>query len=144
MKEIVKAIQDRIKSEVPEIKYIDMDYGQLNEENPPVKYPAVIIDIDGMECEQLQECGDAKLQRVTASIRITLAWLHTSPSNQASPSRNTALKYWDVLGKIHQALQGFTDGEHFGALFRTRMASRMAAKGMIEKDVYYSTIFLEE
>ena len=144
MKEIIKAIQDRIKSEVSEIKYIDVDYGQLNEANPPVKFPAAIIDLDDMECQQLEEDGDAKVQLVTAVFRITLVWLHTSPSNRESDSRGVALKCYDILGKLHQALQGYTDGEHFNRLQRERMSSRMSASGMIQKDLYYTTTFIDE
>ena len=30
---------------VTEIKYIDLDYGQLQEEMPPLSYPAVLVRI---------------------------------------------------------------------------------------------------
>lgn len=143
MKDIIKAIQDRIRSEVPEVKYIDIDYGQLNESNPPVKYPAVIIDVEGMDCQQWEEDGEAKMQLVTATFRITLAWMHTAPTNQASDSRDVSLKYYDLMSKLHQALQGYGDGEHFNRLQRERMVSRLSADGMIQKDMYYTTVFVD-
>ena len=145
MKHIVKAIQDRIKQQVSSVMYIDVDWGQLQEQDPPIKWPAVLVDIDGSDYEQIQGDGDLAVQRCIAEIRITLASEKLSPTNARadSSSRVAGLSYFDTLGAIHSALQGWSDGVHFGQLERVRMRTRSSVRGHIVKDLYYQTVFID-
>lgn len=45
MKDIILAIQEKLNSQVADLKYIDKDWGQLDYDQPPVKYPFCLIDI---------------------------------------------------------------------------------------------------
>lgn len=145
MKEIVKAIQDRIKSRVPGVMYIDVDWGQLNEQEPPVKWPAVMVDIDATDYDQMQGDGDYGIQRCWAEVRITLASEKLSPTNARADNstRMAGLAYFDNLAAIHNALQGWSDGVHFEGLERVRMRTRSSVRGHIVKDLYYRTVYLE-
>lgn len=145
MKEIVKAIQDRINRKVSTAMYIDVDWGQLQEQDPPIKWPAVLIDIDGSDYKQLQGDGNLGIQQCIVEIRITLASEKLSPTNARAEktSRESGLAYYDTLESIHKALQGWSDGEHFGQLERVRMRTRSSVRGHIVKDLYYQTVFID-
>lgn len=145
MKEIVKAIQDRINKRVSSVMYIDADWGQLQEQEPPIKWPAVLVDIDGADYEQMQGDGELCVQRCMAEIRVTVASEKLSPTNARADrsSRESGLSYYTILGAIHDALQGWSDGAHFGQLERVRMRTRSAVRGHIVKDVYYRTVFID-
>ena len=145
MKHIIKAIQDRINRKVAGVMYIDVDWGQLQEQDPPIKWPAVLVDIDGSDYEQIQGDGDLAVQRCIAEIRITLASEKLSPTNARADnsSRVSGLSYFDTLAAIHKALQGWSDGVHFGQLERVRMRTRSSVRGHIVKDLYYQTVFID-
>lgn len=145
MKEIVKAIQDRIKRQVPGVMYIDVDWGQLQEREAPIKWPAVLVDIGGADYEQLEGDGGRGVQRCLAEVRITLASEKLSPTNARADnsSRVAGLAYFDTLAALHNALQGWSDGEHFGQLERVRMRTRSSVRGHIVKDLYYQTVYIE-
>ena len=55
---LYEAMAARIKALVPEVRWIEMDYGQLQYEQPPVDFPAVLIDLD----YQITYINDALLE----------------------------------------------------------------------------------
>ena len=46
IKTILLAVQQRLAERVPELAYIDKNWGQLDYEAPPVKWPCALLDID--------------------------------------------------------------------------------------------------
>ena len=46
IKTILLAVQQRLADQVPELAYIDKNWGQLDYEAPPVKWPCALLDID--------------------------------------------------------------------------------------------------
>ena len=49
MEEILKKVMQRLREEVPELKWIDLNIGQMMMENPPVDYPCALIDVPRTE-----------------------------------------------------------------------------------------------
>lgn len=68
MENMKLALMKRIREEVPEIATIDEDYGQLEveEDQYPVVFPAVLINADGTEWKTLN-AGQPAIQRGDAS-----------------------------------------------------------------------------
>ena len=139
MKNIFLSIQDRL-SEIPALKYIDKDWGQLQYENPPVKWPCALLDVANADFQQLGR----GFQQANADITVTVANMNLVRSSAKAPMRGNAYATIDLLEEIHQALQLFTDGRHFSPLMRTNLQKVAADKDMEVYVMTYRTAFRVE
>lgn len=93
--------------EIPEIKYIDLNFGQIGEEKPPLIYPAVLVDMGIRSTETYQEV----FQEINAEFTITLITLSRETHSLHEAERiSHALDYLDLCDKINRKLQGYEDG----------------------------------
>ncbi|MFR6417237.1 MAG: hypothetical protein ACLUOK_05715 [Parabacteroides distasonis] len=116
-KEIFIAVCDRLKTEVPQLRWIDAEEGQLNTgERPAVAFPCCLIDISYPSCET--HMGGR--QKIKAQIQVRVAFQSGGSTNAAAPKlvREHALRCMDTLDKIHEALQWWNRGT-----FSTRCAA---------------------
>ena len=101
------ALSNHIKTNVPEIKWIDQDFGQLEqfEYRPTVNFPCVLIDFPMAQYSQLSELS--QLGDVTVQLRMGFAPF--SHSHAAAPTnvREQALEYYQIEQKVFEAVQGF-------------------------------------
>jgi hypothetical protein len=111
MKFLFKSIQDRLKSEVPELRWIDMDKGQLDYfERPPVSFPCALISV------QLPRTVDlgAKKQKCDALIVIRLGFDFSGNTSHVTPETalEKSLEYFDLVEKVYEALQGYQESTY--------------------------------
>ena len=139
MKHIFLSIQDRL-SKIPALKYIDKDWGQFQYENPPVKWPCALLDVANADFKQLGR----GFQQADADITVTVANLNLVRSSARAPMRGHAYATIDLLEEIHQALQLFSDGQHFSPLMRTNLQKVAADKDMEVYVMTYRTAFRVE
>lgn len=102
---LFEALQTRIKAQVPAIRWIDQDMGQLEHyaERPAVAWPCVLIDFDGWNFENMgQNCQTAE-----GDLIIRLAFPPFSHSNNLSPVKDKALIFYEHEFNLHKALQGW-------------------------------------
>lgn len=115
------SIVERIKAEVPEIKHIDQDLGQMEnyDMRPPVSFPCALIDIDEFE---FTDIGSNRTQNADGFVIIRLANPQWSGSSGNSPSavREMALSYYEVEHKLIQKLHGYAP-EGFNRLMRRKV-----------------------
>ena len=115
MDHIFTAIQDKLSTEVPEIKWVDYDFGQLDHftMRPPVLFPCALIDI---EIPQASDRGGLS-QNADVNITIRVAFEQPGQTNNRVPEniRDKALSIFRLLDKIHSALHGF-EGENFNKI----------------------------
>lgn len=116
MKHIFLSIQDRL-SEIPGLQHIDKDWGQLQYEQPPVKWPCALLDVANADFKQMGR----GFQQADADITVTVANLNLVRSSSKAPMRGHAYATIDLLDEIHQALQLFSDGQHFSPMMRTNL-----------------------
>jgi hypothetical protein len=115
MDHIFTAVQDRISSTVPDVKWVDYDFGQLDNFSmrPPVLFPCVLIDIE------LPECSDMGQLQQSCKCNVTLRVAFEQPgqtNNKVSQRiKDNALAIFRILDQIHSSLHGFA-GEGFNAL----------------------------
>lgn len=140
-KQIFIDICDRIEAEVPELKWIDLDTGDIDiqTERHPVAFPACLIDINYPSCE---DQADNK-QLVRANIIIRLAFQPQGATNNKSPVRAQALEIFDMVEKVHGALQGWHNAGTFSTLTRVSAAGERRRDGFKVYRLLYQTTFID-
>lgn len=104
-KEITLEIFDRLKTEVPELRWIDLECGQLdnNETRAAVAFPACLVDIAYPGCEDVSRFA----QNVTATVTLRLAFKPGGATSHRSPVQQDGLNALVTVEKTHTALQGW-------------------------------------
>ena len=124
IKTILLAVQQRLAERVPELAYIDKNWGQLDYEAPPVKWPCALLDIDEVPFSQIggggQIADGVTVEILAANLRL--------------------VRLIELLDKIHSALQRFTDGT-FGPMFRTQIKKIAAVRAGECYKVLYQTAY---
>ena len=113
---ILLSVQTQLGEHVPELAYIDKDWGQLSYEVPSVKWPCALLDVENVN--YTQEGGGR--QMADTQLTITVADMRLTPASQAAPKREDAYRIIELLGKIHRSLHHFSDGD-YAPLFRTNL-----------------------
>lgn len=137
-KEIILDIQAKLSSDVPELLYIDKDWGQLNYEIPAVKYPCALLDISQTSFRQL---GNGA-QQADCDFVITIANLRLTPSSVVAPNKEDSFKMIDLIEKIHSALQMYASGKDYSPLFRSGLRKIQADSTAEIYELIYSTAFV--
>jgi hypothetical protein len=108
MKHILNAIVTRLQEKVPALYSVGENWGQLEQEQPAVKFPCALISFEGAQWENLGQHA----QGGYATLRIVVACMPLF--------KDTTLDIFDVMHSVYQALQGWCpDGERAGRLMRT-------------------------
>ncbi len=117
MDQIFLAVQKRIIDRVPEIKWVDFDFGQLDayEMRPPVLFPCALIDI---ELPDIEDEGKDK-QICSCSVTLRLAFEQPGQTNSKTPKpiMDKAMTVFAGLRKVFLAVHGL-QGPDFGKLKR--------------------------
>lgn len=141
MKQVYLAVMEQLKQEVPELKWIDLDEGQLEyyTERPTITYPCVLIGVSLPRCEdyygKVQTCDATVIIRVIQSIPT-----RRTNSVATDQVRETALERYDLVEKVYAALQGF-DSAEFSPLSRTRQNKETRQDGLFVYRIEFSTAF---
>lgn len=135
-KQVLLDVQARLQEEVPSLRYIDKDWGQLNEERPAVNFPCAIIDVDSVRYQDLS----GGYQIAEAALTVTVADLRTMSSSASSPQREASFGIFDMIQSVHNALQHYAS-HNFAPLVRLGMQRVPATKGYECYELKYTTAF---
>jgi hypothetical protein len=138
-KQIFIDICTRLETQVPELRWIDWDEGQLDMqvERPAVAFPACLLDIVYAGCDDLTDT----IQLVRANIPLRVAFMPSGATNTKSGVRNLAMATFAILDKIHEALQGWHNEGSFTILTRTSATRERRRDGLKVYRLNYSTTF---
>lgn len=102
---IIKDIQDMLSHELPNVKYIDKDWGQLGMEQPPVGWPCILIDIEQVEIRPLNDGNE----HAKATVVLTVANKRTNSSSAHAPrvAKEKSMETIDLTDDIHRLIQGY-------------------------------------
>lgn len=102
---IITDIQDMLSSELPGVKYIDKDWGQLYMEQPPVGWPCVLIDIEEVAIRDMSNLHE----HATATIVLTVANRRINASSAHAPktSKEKSMETIDLTDTVHKLLQRY-------------------------------------
>jgi hypothetical protein len=116
---LLVAIGSHLQLKVPQIKWIDQDFGQLENYKdgmrPAVNFPCVLIDFTGWDFEDLgRRCQLGQGQIIA---RVAYAPYNSSSSNTPTSQKEKALTAYEIEQKVFVALHGWVF-EPFSALIR--------------------------
>lgn len=136
IKPILLDVQQRLGSEVPELAYVDKDWGQLSYEKPPVKWPCALLDVKNVTFTQ----EGRGVQMADTQIIVTVANMRLVASSLAAPKAEDAYRIIELLDRIHAALHLFTAGA-YSPLFRTNLRKVVADSSKECYEMTYQTAF---
>lgn len=138
MKLIIQNIQTKLTNEVPELKYVDQDWGQMDfYPNPPVKFPCALIDVQSV---QYSNVGNF-VQKATALVVIRLFDMRLSNSSNAAPEtqKKNAQKIWQLLENVNKALHGQNFLQQgYGLPIREQMRRTKRDDGCYQTELFYT------
>ena len=107
---IIKDIVEALAGALPQLKYVDKDWGQLNVEQPAVGWPCALADIEAVEYSDLSRGW----QLASATIEVTVANKRTTSSSAHAPGDSKERSYLtlELCDAIHLRLQGFNGGHN--------------------------------
>lgn len=143
--DILTIIQERLQASVVSLKYIDEDWGQLDfySENPPLKYPAALVEIQNVPWRN----QGAKAQDGTVTVSINIAALKLSNTNPKAPAaqRATSASIWTIANRVHEVLHGWRNPEYMNVGVFTRTSSRRVKRddGIRQIELLYSCVYYD-
>ncbi len=143
-KDIFIALCDHLEREVPELRWIDEDEGQLAivpGARPPVDFPCCLLDIQYSSCRDITDTE----QVVSPTVTLRVAFLACGDTNSKVPGplRRKALERLDVVARIHACLQGWTAGDTISPMSRRSTRPSVTAAGIKVYTIIYDTTFEE-
>lgn len=144
MKVVLENIQT-ILATIPELKYIDEDWGQLDDysPNPPTQFPLVLIDIGSLQYSDISRDRSkvpVNRQMATGTIVLSIANLKLTNTSFKAPQtqKNLAWSIWDIVENVHKKLHGISVEGSAGAMMRTAMRKVKRDDGIQEYEVTYT------
>ena len=115
MEQIIKSILKKLQ-EVEELKFIDVNFGQLALENPAVDFPCALIDVEHIDYSSIK----GGYQIAEASIDITLAFKIYAPTSVGTPKeqQKLGLQHYKIIKKVSSLLHNWEEAS-FSRLCRT-------------------------
>jgi len=116
MESIFKEIKTAILTNVPEIKWIDLDEGQLDSfEAPPIDYPCLLVEFPKARYSNIADGG----QMADVTVIVKLVFKIWEKFNAAVPIANQpgAFAHFDIIRKVVRYLHGL-DGDNRSELMR--------------------------
>lgn len=144
MDKLIEAIQARLEVKIPELKYIDEDWGQMDfYENPPVKYPCALIEVqdaDYTDDGELRQRG-----RVMVVVKLYFMRLVNTSNRAPQTQKDEAHKHWQICEKVNQSLHGqdfLPPG--FATLTRKKMSPPIRRDGISNRNIGYIVEFIDD
>lgn len=103
-------IIEALKTEVPGLKYIDKNWGQLFMEHPPVGWPCALIDIDEIE---FQELGDNEHAEVAVVLTVADKRASSGSANAPEQFKTKSVSVLDLTDDIHIAMMGISPEDDY-------------------------------
>ncbi len=106
---IIKDIVDALPLALPQLKYVDKDWGQLDVEKPAVGFPCALIDITQVDYTDLS--AGWQLASGTFTVKVANQRTNSSSAHAPSTAKNNSYAALELCDAVHLALNGF-NGSH--------------------------------
>ena len=134
MEEILKDFCELLEAEMPELRWVDIEAGQLDalDDNYPVSYPAVWVDVQNIDWRNTGYGVDHGT--VTVNFRVALDIYNDT--HTGAPDREAALAQFGILTRMHSVV-GLHGGKHYNRFVRVRTIGERRADGLKVFNVSY-------
>jgi len=129
----------RLKKEVPAIRWIDWDKGQLKVKGrPSVAFPCALLGIHIAGANDITPT----IQHCNTIVRIRLAFDQPMKTDSASRPEHLdkALEPYDIISDVYKALQGFST-PNFDPLSRMKQMEETNSHGLFTYIIDFRTEF---
>jgi len=115
MEQVFIAVQAQLVSKVTELKWVDLDFQQIDsfELRPPVLFPCALIDVELPECRDEGELR--QICRCSVTVRVAMEQLGQTHAKTPTLVKTQAMAVYALINKIRSTLHGF-QGEGFNRL----------------------------
>ena len=139
MQTLINDVRDQINS-LNSFKYIDEDWGQLDDysPHPPTKWPTALVDI--IEAKPTNQGGHVQTLNITILVRV--ASMRLSPSSQGAKvsMRTKAEELFLTTQELHKKLHGWHKANsNYGTLSRIGFRRNHRIDGIREYQILYKT-----
>ncbi|MBP3762927.1 MAG: hypothetical protein J6I49_03490 [Bacteroidales bacterium] len=140
MKKIFLDIQKHLSDEVASLRYIDKNWGQLNEPQPPVQFPCALLDVENIDYSQLTD----RDRVANATLSVVIASQNMVRTSAKAPSKEEAYAVIDTLEAVMEALEGFRIPDTTQALTCTRLQRSYVDKNYSVYILTYTTAWVAQ
>lgn len=136
MKELAKHVLSLLDAEVPQLKFIAEDIGQLEAEKPPVIFPCALFTVNFDRTVNLTP----RRQRFEATVvvRVAFDFQNAVHNLQRSANLDRSLSWHDTVASVVRALQ--SSGEPaFNRFVRTSQVDEATGGGLKVMRITFST-----
>lgn len=140
-RQIYNQIVELLKEEVPELRWIDLDMGQLDtNKRPAVAFPCLLVAtaINGAKTHYQET--DSYGQTCNASITVTLAFDTVGATNSAAPQNvvDNSLSVYNIIDSVQKTLQGL-EADNMEPLVRTSQGKKNSRNGLFQYEIRFAT-----
>jgi hypothetical protein len=89
---------------VPQLKWVDIDKGQLEQEKPPIQFPAAILVIEFPNTDTIG--GNIQKCDILVSVRLAFNFVGETSSSAKEETRLKSLEYIRTVQAVYKAIQG--------------------------------------
>lgn len=136
------AIQEKIKTEMPEIKWIDQDMGQLEdyEDRPPVAFPCVLVDFIDTDFDQ--DGGNVQTGKQIIQFKLGFNAYTGTAAAVPVPQIEKALYFYELEKLLYQVFQQWDGGEMCQPMIRFKASSGKGYEGgLMVRIIQFSTTY---
>ena len=139
MKEIYKDILEALK-DVAQLKWVDLEKGQMNSSKPTVAFPAALISIYLPKTNNITK----EKQNVDCQITVRLCFNFTGSTNSkmTTAERDKSLAYFEIADAVFNALQGY-ETENMNSLERINAVEEVRPDDYKVLQQSYRTSYIE-
>lgn len=145
-KEIMKAVMDRIRQEVPALRWIDADEGQLDfsDSRPPVAFPCCLVELAYPDTDNMA-AAHPSVQRIEVSVTLKIGFNDCASFNVNKPVQvqEVAFSRLDLLEEVHKALQGLRLPNCAKSFRRRSCRPQKRPDGLKVYEAVYSAEFID-
>lgn len=143
---IYEKIVEVLQEKAPELRWIDLDMGQLDtNKRPAVAFPCLLVTtaINGTTTHYQET--DSYGQTCNVSITITIAFDAMGATNAAAPASviDNSLNVYNTIDRVQKTLQGI-ETSTMEPMVRTSQGKRKSRNGLFIYEIKYNTTILDE
>ncbi len=139
-------LQERIKTELPEIEWVEQDFGQdtFDTWRPNVAFPAVLIDFPSAKYSAMG--GASQMGTVTVALRLFVAPFTQSYEGAPIEVKEDALQFFELEQKLVRAIHNWMPNEGYCQPFVRERATSSNRNdiGLRIRELQFTTAYDEE